>query len=369
MSEIKEEVNGFEGEESQIDTEYVKCSGCGANMVFEPNDQALYCPHCGNVKSFNSNLQATERDILQGFSDDDKWSSDETVVFKCDNCGAQVVLTKSETANACPFCGTSHVTKTEELAGVKPNAVLPFTFDSSKALELSKTWAKKRFFAPNKFKKHLKADNVKGVYTPCFTFDSCTTSTYVGRIGKTYTRTVGSGKNRRVETYTVWRNIAGTHVDSFDDVLVSAGSKFDGTKLNKLSPFYTNESRKYDEKFLLGFMAYHYDYELDDCWGLAKSKMDRVIENTILSKYSYDKVAYLNVSTSHERVTYKYVMLPVYVGNFIYAKKPYNFFVNGSTGKVWGKTPKSFWKIACAVVLGAALLVGIGWLISNFLIS
>ena len=242
--------------------------------------------------------------------------------------------------------------------------MLPFTFDAKKALEYSKAWAKKRFFAPNNFKKNLRAENLKGVYTPCFTFDSRTVSTYVGRIGKTYTRTVGYGKNRRTETYVIWRNIAGTHVDGFNDVLITAGSKLDQPRLNKISPFDTNSSKEYDEKYLLGYMAYHYDSELNDCWSMAKSKMDAVIRRQILSKYFYDRVAYLNVSTVHEAPTYKYVMLPVYVGNFNYAKKPYNFYVNGNTGKVWGKTPKSFWKIFLTITIPTLFLAGVGCLIS-----
>ena len=52
-------------------------------------------------------------------------------------------------------------------------------------------------------------------------------------------------------------------------------------------------------------------------------------------------------------------MLPVYVGNYNFNKKLYNFYVNGDTGKVWGKTPKSPLKIAIAVLLGIALVAGI----------
>lgn len=365
MGQSSENNNAFVDEQNRVETEYVKCSGCGANMQFDPATQSLHCPHCGNVTKFEANTLAQENDIVKGFSEDVKWSNNEASAFKCPNCGASVVLSAGETANECPFCGTPHVQKTNELLGLKPNAVLPFTFDAQQALKYSKDWAKKKFFAPNAFKKNLRAENLKGVYAPSFTFDSYTSSSYVGRIGKTYTRTVGSGKNRRTQTYTVWRDIAGNHFDNFDDVLISSGSKIDQQKLNKLAPFNTNASKVYDEKFLLGFMAYHYDYQLNDCWSSAKGLIDKAIERSILSKYSYDKVAYLNVSTVHQNVTYKYVMLPVYVGNFKYAKKPYNFFVNGTTGKVWGKYPLSFWKIFFTVIICLVVLLGIGYLIST----
>ena len=357
------ETGEFGEPQLKVDTEIVKCPGCGANMVFDPDEQMLVCGHCGTKQSFENILPAEELDLLSGMDKSKQWDESEAVVFSCDNCGAKVVLSQGETAKSCPFCGTAHVQKTEELAGLKPNALIPFGFGEEKALDFSKNWARKRLFAPRRFKKNLSADNVKGVYTPCFTFDSKTTSFYTGRIGDRRTRTVGTGKNRRVETYIVWRNISGTFYDGFDDVLITAGSKFGQDKLDKISPYSTNEGRAYEEKYLLGFMAYHYDYELPACWTAAKSRIDSMIRNHILKQYHYDVLGYLNVSTKHEAVTYKYVMLPVYVGNFKYNKKLYNFFVNGSTGKVTGKTPISPWRVLAAVFLGLVIVAGISALL------
>ncbi len=355
------EQDSFNQEENQVDAESIKCEACGSNLVFDPNAQCLKCPHCGTEISFSSS-DAQEILLGHGLNNDRVWTADEAVVFRCENCGAKVVMTANETAKSCPFCGTAHVQKLEELAGIKPNALIPFTFDDKKAIVYSKQWAKKRFYAPRKFKKNICADNVKGIYTPCFTFDSKTVSYYYGRIGKTHTRVVGSGKNRRVQTYVVWRNISGTYNDSFDDVLITAGSKFGQKELDKVAPYQTNYSREYEENYLFGFMAYHYDSELTECWGEAKSRIDGVIRKSILSNYVYDVIDYLNVSTTHNDVTYKYVMLPVYVGNYEYNKKSYNFFVNGSSGKVYGKTPKSIWKILATVFLGLAVVVGIALL-------
>ncbi len=356
------EFSGETGKERiKVETESVKCPGCGANMIFDADLQTLYCPHCGSKKELGEAKIAQEKDIMEGLSADSTWKAEETVVFRCDNCGAKVVLQKDETAKICPFCGTAHVQKTEELAGLKPDAVMPFAFGQDKALEFSKTWAKKRFFAPRKFKKNLNAENVNGVYTPCFTFDSTTYSTYHGRIGKNHTRVVGTGKNRRTETYTVWRNISGGYTEAFDDVAIAAGDKCGQKELDKISPYDTNSGREYKEQYLLGFMAYHYDHELSECWSSAKSKMDKEIRRNILKQYDYDVVDYLNVSTTHENVTYKYVMIPVYVGNFTFKQKLYNFFVNGTTGKTYGKYPKSWLRVGGAILFGLAIAAVIAY--------
>lgn len=352
-------------DQTHAQTETVKCTGCGGNMVFNPETQTLSCPHCGTKIEFGPSKIAEERDLRAGLFGSPEWTAEEVVVFGCDNCGAKVVLKNGETATSCPFCGTAHVRKTEELAGVKPNALIPFAFDGKKAVSLSKAWAKKRFYAPRKFKNNLNADNVKGIYTPCFTFDTKTVSYYEGKIGQTRTRTVGSGKNRRTETYVVWRYISGTFEHTFDDLLITAGSKFTQRELDRVSPFDTNNSKEYEENYMLGFMAYHYDDSLEDCWGRAKDVADARLRSLILGRYVHDRVAYLNVSTSHSDVTYKYVMLPVYVGNFNYKNKLYNFYVNGSTGKVYGKTPKSVLKIVLTVLLALAVAVGVYLLVGG----
>lgn len=340
----------------EVDSGVIKCESCGSNMSFEPSLQKLKCRHCGAIKEIQSSI-SEEIDLMSDISKAYAWEDDKLSAFDCVNCGAQVVLQKTEIARVCPFCGTSHVKKTHEIKGLKPNGVLPFSINLDNAVEYSRLWAKKRFFAPRSFKKNLSAENVKGIYSPCFTFDTNTYSFYEGRIGIHKTRTVGSGKNRRTQTYTVWRNISGQHDSSFDDVLISSGKKVEQNTLNSIAPFDTNNGKNYKEEYLLGYLAYQNDEELSDCWGKAKNLLDSKIKAQILSKYHYDTVAYLNVWTKHEKVTYKYVMLPIYVGNFKFKKKLYNFFVNGSTGKVFGKYPKSVSKIV-SLIVAIGLIVG-----------
>ena len=77
----------------------------------------------------------------------------------------------------------------------------------------------------------------------------------------------------------------------------------------------------------------------------------------ILSKYTYDVIDYLNVNTSFDKITYKYVILPVWICNYSYNNKKYQFMVNGETGKIVGKTPVSPIKVTALVFVIIAVII------------
>ena len=344
----------------------VKCPNCGGNLAFDPKTQTLTCEHCGTSVDFDKDNTVKEIDIAKGFEAMEKW--DDTIVVRCENCGSTVIIQANEVAKACPYCGTSQIKRTSELAGIKPNAVYAFSLTKSDAEHAVKNYVKRKFFAPIKFKKEIEATKLYGVYEPCFTFDSDTFSRYEGRIGETHTRTVGSGKNRHTETYTVWRNISGTISHFFDDVTVTATDKFDQRAYDKISPFDKGRINVYEKKFLAGFQANHYTRKITDCWTDAKSAMRDELRSLILSRYSYDEVDYLNVYTNHSGVTYKYVLFPVYRYVCDYKNKTYDLIVNGTTGSTFGKTPVSVWKVVTVVAAGLAALAGIIYLLKDYFV-
>lgn len=358
---LEQELNNEELERKN--TVFVKCPGCGANMVFDPITQALKCEHCGTIETFTKSKKVQELDILDSLKERENWDTESTV-YRCDNCGAVVVLNPHESAKKCPYCGTSHIVKSEELAGLKPNAVFPFTITMDDALSKAKKWANGRIFAPKAFKKSLVADNIQGVYEPSFTFDSCTYSTYQGKIGKRHTRVVGSGKNKRTQTYIVWRNISGSFVYSFDDIMINATTSYKQNDLEKLKPFNYDTINVYEQKFLTGYMARRHEKSVNDSWDEAKVIIDSKLKNLILSQYDYDVVSYVNITTSHERVTYKYVLLPIYNIVYNFKKKPYNVFLNGNTGKLTGKAPVSILKVLLLIFGIAAFLILVGLLLN-----
>ncbi len=348
------------GEVPEIENETAveKCPSCGANMTFSPEKGSLVCPFCGTEKQiFSKTAEELDfRNIM--LSGNNSWGN-ETHVFRCENCGAKEVLDKSEIATSCSFCGTSHVVETDELSGIKPNAVVPFAIKVEQAIERVKAWAKKKIFAPRSFKKNVKPEEVKGVYNPAFSFDANTLSYYQGVLGEYYyvTKRVNGKtvRERRIRYF----NISGQYQASFDDVLIQASGTVTQKDLDKLQPFDTNQSKEYEQAYLAGFVANRYEKDGTQCWEDAKVEIDRRLKKMILSQYSYDVVQSFSVSTQHSNITYKYLLLPLYVGHCSFKKKLYNFFVNGRNGNVAGKTPISPIRVLIATLLGLAVVGGV----------
>ena len=346
----------------QINTDYEKCPNCGGKMFFDPDSQMLKCEYCGFFKRVEKNKNVVENDIELGFERAEKWDKTEQASYTCENCGATVIVSSSEQAIICPYCGTSHVVKSGSFEGLRPGAVIPFAVSASQAAAQMKKWAKKRIFAPRSFKKNLSVEKFHGVYEPCFTFDSQTNSSYNGRVGDRHTRTVGSGKNRRTETYVVYRNVSGRYDKFFDDVTIAASDNLDQKTLDKLSPYKAADACVYESKYLSGYVADGYKKDIKQCWGNAKDVMTAVIRSDIKDSLHCDVVDYLNVSTRYDAVTYKYMLVPVYITNFLFRKKKYRVWMNGSTAKITGKTPVSPWRVLLATALGVVLAVLLVWL-------
>ena len=64
---------------------------------------------------------------------------------------------------------------------------------------------------------------------------------------------------------------------------------------------------------------------------------------------------------THSNKKYSYLLLPIWICNYYFKEKLYNFFINGNTGKVTGKVPRSPFKIILFVlfILGIIVLMNI----------
>ncbi len=347
-SEIREEVV----------TTLFKCPNCGNNFEFSPKQQKLVCRYCDTTEEIDNVLRVEENTFMESNSEKDLESED-VEVYRCENCGSISEKPKGEIAFSCPYCKKTNVVLDKDIKGIKPTGLIPFKINKQTTIDIAKSWLKKKIFAPRKAKKARFDGIVSGMYSPCWTFDSNTYSVYEGRVGDRRTRTVGSGKNRRTETYIVWRHISGSVEDFYDDVLVPCGKNIKEKEFGKVANYNTNNAVQYDSSFLAGFTAVHYQIGLQDAYDIAKEKIDDEIYEKIKDHSHCDVVDYINVKTAYSNQKYKYILLPFWLGAFPFGDKKYGFLVNGVTGDIYGKYPKSPLRIAIAVLLGlgvAALL-------------
>ena len=64
-------------------------------------------------------------------------------------------------------------------------------------------------------------------------------------------------------------------------------------------------------------------------------------------------------------MTFKHLLLPMWLLTVIYAGKPFQVFINGVTGEVQGDRPFSKVKIAAAVTLGVILIAVILYFVNR----
>lgn len=70
------------------------------------------------------------------------------------------------------------------------------------------------------------------------------------------------------------------------------------------------------------------------------------------NKFTTSKAAY-------SAITFKHILLPVWLSAYRYRNQQYQVMVNARTGEVQGDRPYSVWKITLAVLAGVAVVAAI----------
>ncbi len=360
---MSEQAGGFANEQMN-ETDNYRCPSCGANMQYLPGKSLLHCEYCKTDVEISASGMIESKDL--DFDDDTLRWDNAVRTFSCVNCGAVIELEKTAISATCSYCGSPNVVEEKEIKGIKPHALLPFSFDKKIADDKYHKWVKGKLFCPGAFKKNVKLNSLKGVYTPCWSFDAATFSTYEGVVGDRYTVTVKTKDGYRTETRIRYRRVRGTHARQYLNIMIESSPNITQKEFTKLLPYNSQAAVTYDPKYLSGFSADHYDKGLQPSWMECKSIIDANIRKEIIAGCNCDVVQYLNISTKYSDKKYKYMLVPVYVGGSKFKDKLYNFFMNGITGRTTGKTPVSPLRVSIAVLIGIAVVGAIGIAIKLF---
>jgi LSD1 subclass zinc finger protein len=369
------------------------CVSCGAKLSFAPGSKTLKCQYCGA-----SNDIPESDDIVEELSLDDwleklegEQEKHEVENIKCKNCGGEQTLPANLFASSCTFCGTPITSKSYAQRLIKPKSLVPFKVTKLQAQNKWRDWIRGLWLAPSALKKFVQSDGgIKGIYTPYWTFDAQTYTNYSGQRGDDYQEqyTTTNDKGERItqtRTRTEWTNVSGNVSFFHDDVLVSGsgttfgtgaaiatkdpqaakalaqmggmGSRLLGAFSTKLTSWNTKELVPYQEEYITGFQAEAYAIGLKQAFGYGKEIIDNKVESLVQQDIGGDHQRITSLNTQYSHLTFKHILLPMWVSAYLFSGKTYRFVVNGQTGEVQGESPKSGWKIFFLVVGGLLLLI------------
>jgi len=351
------------------------CPQCGADMRFDAQGGQLVCDHCGFTEAieghggtvpaireldFNAALNARLPEA----------EMEDLRITSCPNCGAQIEFDGATHATECPFCATPVVVDTGTTRSIKPKGLLPFSIEERSARAAMTTWLGRLWFAPNGLKDYArKGRRMTGIYVPYWTFDADTKSAYRGERGTVYyvTKTVmRDGKSTQVREQRIrWSPRSGRVARFFDDVLVLASKSLPKRYTDGLQPWDLAALEPYRPEYLAGYRAEGYTVALDEGYAQARAHMDAVILRDVKFDIGGDRQRVHQIQTTISAVSFKHILLPVWMAAYKYRGKTYRFVVNGRTGKVQGERPWSAWKIAVAIMIGLIVAGVAGYFVAQ----
>ena len=344
------------------------CPVCGGEARWDAKKQKLICVYCGAESPAKLDLATgamEEHDLataLRSIPDEDRGWQTATRTVKCQNCGAVSVFPPERVGQRCDFCGSNSLVPYDQAKPpIRPESLLPFKFAENDARDRLKKWYGEVWFAPNLLKSKSLTDSVKGYYLPWWTFDSQTRCPWEAEAGfyyyetEYYTDNDGREQTRQVQ-HIRWQYASGQVDHFFDDELIPASKGVSADLLNQIAPFPTQTDLvKYNPGFLAGWVVEQYQIDLFAAAQKARDQMTEQLRGMCSQQVPGDTQRNLRIAPEFSADTYKHTLLPVWVLAYQYGGKTWQAVINGYTGAVAGKYPKSWVKIAA--LIGVILLV------------
>jgi hypothetical protein len=338
------------------------CPACGAQAEWNPAKLRLLCPFCGTEApyTFESDtgrireidLVTTLRELPEELRG---WQAARRSV-QCQSCKAVMVFDPARVGQNCEFCGSPALVGYEQIkAPIRPQGVLPFKVGQGQVRESIRSWLGSLWFAPGALKKRALVDTVHSVYVPYWTFDSQVHSPWEAEAGHYYYVTEeyrdkqGRAQTRQVQ-HVRWEHTSGVIDHFFDDEPVPGTQGIPTDLLREVEPFPTREVSPYDTGYLSGHVVEHYQVVLVDAYKRAQDQMRQQLETMAARQIRADTYRGLRVHPEFERPTFKHVLVPVWLLSYTYGPTSYQVVVNGYTGRMAGRYPKSVWKIVFLVL-------------------
>lgn len=348
-----------------------KCENCAASLRFDVEKDMLVCDYCGSEFSVDyaeETIGKKQEEETKAQADEENWKENyeangeesyakmQVKVRTCPSCGGTLLGDENSAATFCAYCGNATLTEAVITDARVPEYIIPFKKTKEEAQKAFLEWGKKGFITPKDFTSKSTVDKITGLYVPFYLYSCFSDCDYTAKAQKVHNEIKFKQTVEITEHYRVGRNIT----VKYNDIPADASEKMNDETMDLLEPFDFNELEEFKKAYMSGFLADKYSYTDKE---LVERVAKRVIEYT--NKAAEDTISgYTDFTKTNSKtdITWhktKYAMLPVWILNYNYNGKNYEFAMNGQSGKTVGKRPVSVWR---------AILLYLIWFVCSFLV-
>jgi hypothetical protein len=292
-----------------------------------------------------------------------------TIDLACRECGAQLRIEPQLRTAICPYCAAPAVVERPPTRDrPSPAFALGFTVTRDAAAAEAKRWVRRRSLFARSGVRRARIEELRGLYVPVYLYTVEAHSAYTAMIGENYTETYTTTDSKgrtvvRTRTRTEWRDLAGSHATFVPDVVVTASKGIPNDELEAIEPFDLRLLRRYDPGLVAGWIAEEPSLDRESCLAAARQETLGRVAGLLKEFMPGDSHRELNFRTEFHNEDATLVLAPVWALAVRYdaQRPPFRLLVNGQTGKVGGKVPRSWLKIAAAIALGLGL-AALAWL-------
>jgi DNA-directed RNA polymerase subunit RPC12/RpoP len=359
------------------------CPSCGAHLEYDIGARALRCQHCGTEKPIAARTSIVEwlgmPPDLSGADAQAELIRRETL--RCRSCGATTELSSRTASLNCPYCGSPQVARSKGQSYlIPPRALIPFEVDEEGAKHALQEWLAAGYWHPDDLAERAEIVELHGAYLPFWGFKGLAEVTFQLEGGMA------------VESMPALPSRQTQHI-GVQDLLIPGSLGLNERAQRQIGPFDLDQAVPFQPEYLAGWPAEVYQVALADATIEARGRMSRearnkadglvsVLNTNVLDDYDIGglislagtrrgrahnrQVSYRPTVSTIRLDSFMHYVLPVWVGAYRYRGRTYTFAVNGQTGKAGGEAPRGGTNTVLTVVLGAAILALVGFLLYWF---
>ena len=294
------------------------------------------------------------------------------VTFACGQCGAGLAFDGVRTTR-CPYCASPSFVERPPAAGQpEPRFLVTFTGDAAGARRSVERWLGSRTWFADPALRRARVEDLRGIYVPAYLYSAVAHADWSAQISEHFTeqeiRTKPDGTTEtRTVTRTEYRPLAGRHLSYVTDVVVSASAGLTHAELGAIEPFDFRRMRRFQPALVSGWIAEEFSRAADDCRVATHAEALEQIGAKLRRFMPGDGFSDLHWRTAIHWEAMDPVLVPVWMFAVRYRddRPPLRVAINGQTGRIAGKVPLSWPRVIAGLVVLAAVVAAILWVLRD----